>query len=92
MHTHTYIRTQVLQVAVNKSKMDSENIPEFIIEWGGRTSEALSVLDLETDSSKQLLLVVEEVHDLVEPFFSKFFPLHMIVCVIMQMCAYSFYE
>ena len=70
-HTHTHTHTQVLQVAVNKSEVDSENIPEFIIEWGGRTSKVLSVLDLETNSSKQLLLVVVEVAlDLVEPFCS----------------------
>ena len=48
-HTHTHTHTQVLQVAVNKSDIDNDNPPEFFVNWGGRTSNILSVLDLETN-------------------------------------------
>ena len=37
---------QTLNVVVNTSQVDSDFIPEFLVTWGERTSEPVSVLDL----------------------------------------------
>lgn len=41
---------QTLRVAVNRSEVEEGREPELVVEWGGRESEVLSLLDLEEDT------------------------------------------
>ena len=41
---------QTLQLAVNKTQLDPEaENPELVVTWGGRTSEPVSLLEIEND-------------------------------------------
>ncbi len=48
LHTAGLYEIQMLQVSINTSDIDESDAPMFIVEWGGRETDLMSLMDLGT--------------------------------------------